>query len=343
MARQPQRFYSTIAAWPLAIARALEQRGIDPAPLFSQAGIDRLQLQQNPDGRVAIDHMSQLWQLSEAATGDSSFGLSLADFAQSMHFRALGLVVMTCDSMLQAIEKLAEYHALVSDTVNVRLVHQPGRVGFVVDPLADVYTSPMASEAFFATMVRFSQQLSGADQLVAGAELVRPVPADPAPWQQVFGSPLRFAAPTNCLWFSRAGLAAARVMGNAELRQANENEVRRYLAGLQALGWQARVEQSILTLLVAGEPSLADIAARLGIGERSLRRYLAAENTSFRECLQRTRQQLACRLLQQGVAVAEVAHRTGFSDSSNFSRAFQRWTGMKPGQYHDPDIMASPD
>lgn len=337
MARNPQRFYSTIAAWPLAIADALTHQGIDPTPLFEAADIDPQQLQDNPDGRVAIDKMSQLWKLSEVATGDLAFGLTVARFTQPMHFRALGLVAMTCDSMLQAIEKLAEYHALVSNTINIRLVHQPEKIGFVVDPLAEVRTHPMATEAFFATIAYQACQMTGNNTLVVGAELLREPPLEPTPWYQLLTHNVRFSAATNCLWFSRSALVAARVMGNTQLREVNETAVRKYLEGLQALGWRARVEQCVLVCLERGEPSLFDIARQFDLGERSLRRYLAAENTCFRDCVQRARKDLACRLLQQKVPVSEVAHRTGFSDSSNFSRAFQRWTGIKPGQYRKSD------
>jgi len=327
--------FTTIAAWPLAIANALEHQKIDPLPLFEQAEIDAAHLQQNPDGRVDIASMTHLWQLSEAATGNSAFGLEVARFAQPMHFRALGLVVMTCDSMLQAIEKLAEYHALVSNTVNIRLVHQPDRIGFAVDPLAEVEISPLATEAFFATMSNLARQLTGQSDLVVGAELIRSQPGNPNPWLQAFGQDVRFNASTNCLWFSRQKLADSRVMGNAELRETNETLVKKYLNELQALGWRAKVEQSILARLEAGEPSLQDLADQFDLSERSLRRYLKEEGSSFRECLQRVREELACRLLKQRLSINEVALRTGFSDSSNFSRAFQRWTGQKPGVYRD--------
>jgi AraC-like DNA-binding protein len=30
---------------------------------------------------------------------------------------------------------------------------------------------------------------------------------------------------------------------------------------------------------------------------------------------------------------AEIAYLLGFSDQSNFSRAYRRWTGHSPGQY----------
>lgn len=325
--------FSTIAAWPLAIAQALEQQQIDPQPLFQQAGINREQLQQNPDGRVEIQRMTQLWQLAEAATANPAFGLQVARFAQPMHFRALGLVVMTCDTMLQAVEKLAEYYALVSNTVNVRLLHQPDKIGFVVDPLAEVEISPMATEAFFAAMTNLARQLTGKTDLIVAIELMRPQPKNSQPWKDIFSQQVNFSATTNCLWFSRQKLNDAQVMGNAELRETNETLVKKYLHQLQALGWRARVEQSILARLEAGEPSLEDLAKQFDLSERSLRRYLSEEDTSFRECLQRVRQQLACRLLQQGLSISEVALRAGFSDSSNFSRAFQRWTGQKPGEF----------
>lgn len=98
--------FTTIAAWPLALQQALQQQGIDPAPLFQQADIDTGQLQHNPDGRVSVERMTQLWHLSETATANPAFGLIVGQCSQPLHFRALGLMMMACDTLLQALEKL---------------------------------------------------------------------------------------------------------------------------------------------------------------------------------------------------------------------------------------------
>ena len=40
-------------------------------------------------------------------------------------------------------------------------------------------------------------------------------------------------------------------------------------------------------------------------------------------------------LKEGGLSKAEIAFMVGFSDQSNFARAFKRWTGMSPGEYQD--------
>jgi AraC-like DNA-binding protein len=64
---------------------------------------------------------------------------------------------------------------------------------------------------------------------------------------------------------------------------------------------------------------------------RGLQRRLAESGTSFRERL------AACRigrarlwLANSDVPVAEIAADLGYSDASNFSRAFSRATGQSP-------------
>lgn len=56
--------------------------------------------------------------------------------------------------------------------------------------------------------------------------------------------------------------------------------------------------------------------------------------TSFHELLNDVRRELACSYLRQpGVSVTEVAFLLGFTDVSNFTRAFKRWTGASPTRF----------
>ena len=38
-------------------------------------------------------------------------------------------------------------------------------------------------------------------------------------------------------------------------------------------------------------------------------------------------------LASPGLSIKTVAERLGYSNVANFSRAFQRWTGMSPGEH----------
>ena len=63
--------YSTLAAWPLAICRALQAHGVDPDPLLNTCDLSREALQSNPDGRVDIRLMTRFWGEVRGEEGSS--------------------------------------------------------------------------------------------------------------------------------------------------------------------------------------------------------------------------------------------------------------------------------
>tara|TARA_A100001391_G_scaffold119169_3_gene80976 strand:- start:6628 stop:7692 length:1065 start_codon:yes stop_codon:yes gene_type:complete len=78
----------------------------------------------------------------------------------------------------------------------------------------------------------------------------------------------------------------------------------------------------------------ATVAAELKLSERSLRRRLTEEGTSFRELLQDARKERAETILSKpGVSLAVAAEQLGYSDTAAFSRAFKEWTGTSPRRF----------
>lgn len=78
----------------------------------------------------------------------------------------------------------------------------------------------------------------------------------------------------------------------------------------------------------------ATVAAELKLSERSLRRRLTDEQTSFRDLLQEARKERAQTILSKpGISLAVAAEQLGYSDTAAFSRAFKEWTGVSPGRY----------
>jgi AraC-like DNA-binding protein len=80
-------------------------------------------------------------------------------------------------------------------------------------------------------------------------------------------------------------------------------------------------------------PRLAEVAALLCTSERTLKRWLSAAGTSFRDLLEDSRRAKADRLLRDSrCSLTEAAARLGFSDLSSFSQAYKRWTGTAPSK-----------
>jgi AraC-like DNA-binding protein len=81
----------------------------------------------------------------------------------------------------------------------------------------------------------------------------------------------------------------------------------------------------------ADMPDVATVAARLALSERTLRRRLSAEGTTFRSLADEVRETLAEELLTTGsLSVEEVGRRLGYAEPASFTHAFTRWKGTSP-------------
>lgn len=101
----------------------------------------------------------------------------------------------------------------------------------------------------------------------------------------------------------------------------------------QRTGVALRVRERLAS--IDGEPhTIAAVARQLAMSERTLRRRLAEENTTFRELVEEVHRVLAEELLATGaLSVDDVALRLGYAEATSFIAAFKRWTGTTPARY----------
>ena len=94
----------------------------------------------------------------------------------------------------------------------------------------------------------------------------------------------------------------------------------------------------VRTLLEEGSrlTSCQSVADALSISTSTVKRRLADEGTTFRELLETSlRERATLKLLDPSLSVTDIAHDLGYSDLTNFSHAFKRWTGRPPTQFRD--------
>ena len=84
-------------------------------------------------------------------------------------------------------------------------------------------------------------------------------------------------------------------------------------------------------LLYEGKAGISAVAAAAGLSVRALQRRLESEGTSFRCVLSRVRTERARQLLATtSLPVAAIASELGYTDASNFARAFTRENLLSP-------------
>ncbi len=322
---------STIAAYSFAIVAALEQRGVDPKPVFDQAGIS-LQTTTDPMLRLTNREVSQLFKASVEATGDPAFGLLVGNSLHPGNLHALGYALMASTSLRDFCLRLQNYYKLVSQSAQIRTEETPHEFLLIATILHDDICVE-TQDAFATLMIRFMRFIHPSfNPLRLG--LIRPRPQTGVQvYYDFFGCDIDFDQAELVIAIAPAIVDTALPGASKELAQMHDQTTMQYLRRLDKQDIINRVRSMIIEEL-SSAITKQRVADRLCMSARSLQLKLAAKNTSFQEILDGTRRDLALSYMEQSaISITEAAFLLGFSDVSNFTRAFKRWTGKSPRDY----------
>lgn len=186
-----------------------------------------------------------------------------------------------------------------------------------------------------ATAIRvIGTELAGVPVPLIRMEIAHAPPPWAAAYTDVFGLEPVFGAPRNLAVIDLA-------VADLPLPQADELAAAGAVAACRELlerrHARTGVSGQVRDLLVddpSGMPPVPEVAARLHLSERSLRRRLAEEGTSYRALVEEVREQLATELLiTSGLPVERVARQLGYAETASFTHAFRRWKGVSPRAY----------
>ncbi|KAB2899516.1 MAG: AraC family transcriptional regulator [Burkholderiaceae bacterium] len=149
---------------------------------------------------------------------------------------------------------------------------------------------------------------------------------------RVLGAEVRYGAGANTLSFAHEHLARPLPQANAVTAAMCERMCAELLARRRTrLDTAAFVREHLAALPPGHAPVLADLARLLNTSERTLKRRLHQEGTSFRDLSNAVRYAKAVQLMgEDRMTMTEIAAELGFGDLSSFSQAFKRWSGFAP-------------
>jgi len=325
---------TTLSSVAALIAQTLQRQGCDPAPLFTAAGIN-MEDSSNPNARIATIKMQQLWQLAVVATGDPAFGLVVAQQFQPAVLHGLGFAWLASDTLHDALGRLVKYSHLINALPDFHLENDADTVDLVVTvPDLGPDFVHAATDAGLAIFLRMCQITAGSDVMPVHVAMQRPEPANKTAYEDMFGPSIEYAATAHRLSFEAALVNTPLSTAHPELARLNDQTVIDYLARCERSNLTMQVRASIIERLPDGRPNQEDIAQKLNTSLRSLQRRLKDEDTNFKELLNETQQDLAMQYIRDSSrSIGEITYLLGFSEPSNFTRAFKRWTGKSPGEF----------
>lgn len=322
--------YTTIAAWSLSIANALDARGLNPNEVFKNAGISLTDIQDDPNSLLDIKQMTALWKEVALITQMPHFGLIVGQYSNIKKNHIYNHLIKKSDSLLQVLEGLPSYYGKLSNSVCLTLNNTPHLLGVTISPLEGVEISDMSIDAFFSSFVSIINDFVDSDSFIHHVDLVRNKPKSTRPWSDSFNCETKFAQEVNCLWLNKSVLTQFSVKSlMLEKKMAINSD-------LDKMSLTEKIERLIHSSIAHSEPTLDEIAVMLNMSVRSISRSLKEEGLSFRDILKHKRQELAVHYLTKTEEpILIISENLGYKNMGNFTRAFQAWFGLSPSQYRE--------
>lgn len=326
--------YTTLAANTLSMWRALESYGIDPAAMFRRAGLDPDKLH-DPNARYRDANIMKLWQLTLEETKDPYIGFRVASFWHPSEAHALGYAWLASSTLKDALERTVRYIRIVSDQARLTLEESEEEFRLIVDDPAGDYPTPVEDiDASFAVVVQLCRTCLGESFNPLRITMRRPEPPDPSLFAEYFRAPIQYSGNEDSICFDNADALAALPTANAEVARSNDKIIQHYLARFDRSNVGMQVRAKLTEQLSSGHVCQESVADALHMSLRSLQRRLKEEGTSYKALVDETRRELAAHYMAEShLSINEITYLLGFSEPSNFSRAFRRWTGKSPSDY----------
>ncbi|MGY4535579.1 AraC-like DNA-binding protein [Pseudomonas sp. TE3786] len=335
------RRIDTIATWAQVIVRALEAEGIASAPLLCEAGIDASTLH-DANQRIAQANMTTLWRAALRVSGDPCFGLRVARSGYPTDFHGLFFAMQNSYTLIEALERSVRFSSVISTSAVMQVQRLPHTTRLIYGVAEGVDVERIATEAFIACAVQFTQQTWRDIRVIKQVCLTRATPEQAQRWEQILGCPVQFDAAVNAIEYHNAALLAPLRTGNSDVARGLDTVMSDYLERQRRSNLPERVRSVIVRQLPFGEVQQSKVADELGMSVRNLHRHLNKHASSFKDLLDESRRQLAITYLRQShCSINEICYRLGFNEPSSFNRAFRRWTGSTPGQWRREELTQS--
>jgi AraC-like DNA-binding protein len=311
--------------------------------LITKAGITQEQLlhQARINGLSASDSsifssIEAVILLSTAAEliNDPYLGIRLGQQVGIDSYGTFGFAIMSCANLRESIELLLRYGKVFFKPHWESENHNGGLWLWHNLTKGTPAQQRLIAELSFSQMSLIGNSLYRSRLEGAELQLIYSEPPDSAYYQSLFDIKVIFGAERNQLFLPEhildTPVKTANVSDHVVFHQQCEGMLRSLTTG-------EKVTTEVRRLLLQSAGDFFDInqvAARLNMSERSLRRRLNAESVSFRTLFEEVRDLLATEYLAKtDLTVAEIAHLLSYSETVNFRRAFMRWNGTTPSEY----------
>ena len=331
---------TTASWWLTSIVDGLKEQQMPVEDWFQKLGLEYRKLK-DPEYRFSQDAITQLWLLAEEYSNNPLIGFEIGQNVPFRSFNVLGYAVLSSATLRQGFTRFLRYQKVLGEAANIRVAELDAESNCLVidfdfqgDELEVCHHTLDMAMACTYTMAR-SILLDQAELKRIYLTRLAPKSSQIQALTDYYGCTILFGQAQNRLVIPADLIDTPIPHANEEVAKHNEELVKRFLVKQETTeNLVGRVKDIISVQLKDGAPTKDFVAAQFNMSSKTFQRRLKDEGFTFLELITEVRQTLAKELLGNSeLSIPEIAYMLGFSEVSNFHRAFKRWYNQTPNDF----------
>jgi AraC-like DNA-binding protein len=325
-----------------------EEKGLDASLLLSNMGLSESLIQQLLTGILLKIDTSEFLRTTQQLQfrknlqyyfKEPAIALDIGRSSNFSELGILGLTMLSAPCLRQAMLVGALYSRIGGTLNDIQCREEKGHI--VITVSAPVLAPPLQRfviEEQFSAISSYIKELlhhqPPGSVLFDKLTFSYPEPSYSDRYSEYFGCAINFDSENNECWISPQLLASPTAYANPYAFAACSLLCQNAMDSLQEKDAIIHQLRSWLAGLSQQLPTLDQAALELGINRRALRRKLENLNTSFTRLVAESKAEQAAFFLNKAdITIQDVSDLLGYSEVTNFRRAFKAWKGITPQQY----------
>lgn len=320
------------------IKQFMKKEGFQPKQWLLGTGLKEEHIM-NPETLVSLRQFDIIYHNIFRITNRPDVALALGSSLNLSRWGVLSIAMICSQTLGSALETGNRFRSIVRSRFNLVPTFKKDHTEIVIereDGMSFPLTPAFSHELLICSMQTMVRSLVKERNVFAEVHLNYAPPAHYEEYQKYFDCPFSFNREKSMIIIPNNLMSRPLPTGNPITEQQaiavcklEAERVSQVQKG--DLTWMLRSE---ISKKEGALPSLDEIADRLHVTPRTLRRKLQEAGTSYRRICHEHQLQLALHYLADPkLKSTAVAHKCGFKDAASFREAFKRWTDMTPQEH----------
>ncbi|MCC1496581.1 AraC family transcriptional regulator [Alcanivorax sp. 1008] len=289
----------------------------------------------DPSARLPLQDFVDVIRRAMKLTGAPWLGWDFGATLTLSSHGFLGYAAMSSETLRDAVELAVKFFRTRTTIVDLQLKVEGDTAILELDELVALNDlQPFVVESLFSSFHFMGLKLLGEVPMDGELRFAFPEPDYYARMKPLIPVPVLFDCAYNQMRFPASRLEQRLRFADPRLARMAEAQCEQEMANIKSPPKLLNQVRRIILAQSGRFPSVDEAASDLHMSSRTLKRKLQQLGTSYQKILDDLRKGLAVEYLTQTeITVDDIAVQLGYSDASNFARAFRRWTGRSPSDY----------